>query len=415
MSEKTLNVFEIAQNQIKNACDKLNTDKAVYEILKNPMRVMSVSFPVRMDDGSIKSFTGYRSQHNNACGPFKGGIRFHENVNLDEVKALSTWMTFKCSVVGIPYGGGKGGITINPNDYSENEIEKISREFTKAIYPIIGEKEDIPAPDVNTNGKIISWMVDEYSKLEGELTPGAFTGKPINFYGSEARVEATGYGVANMAIKSCEKLGIDISSSKVAIQGFGNVGKFAGLYIEQAGAKIVAVSDSSATLYNPEGINIKELIKYKDIHKSIKGYDKASSIKEDIITIDVDILMPCALENQITSKNADNIKAKIIVEGANGPTTPEADKIIFEKNIVLIPDILANSGGVIVSYFEWLQNLTRDRWSFEEVQKKQSNLMDEAFENIWELSNDYNVDIRTASYMMSIKRISEIMKLRGWY
>ena len=415
MSEKTLNVFEIAQNQIKNACDKLNTDKAVYEILKNPMRVMSVSFPVRMDDGSIKSFTGYRSQHNNACGPFKGGIRFHENVNLDEVKALSTWMTFKCSVVGIPYGGGKGGITINPNDYSENEIEKISREFTKAIYPIIGEKEDIPAPDVNTNGKIISWMVDEYSKLEGELTPGAFTGKPINFYGSEARVEATGYGVANMAIKSCEKLGIDISNSKVAIQGFGNVGKFAGLYIEQAGAKVVAVSDSSATLYNPEGINIKELIKYKDIHKSIKGYDKASSIKEDIITIDVDILMPCALENQITSKNADNIKAKIIVEGANGPTTPEADKIIFEKNIVLIPDILANSGGVIVSYFEWLQNLTRDRWNFEEVQKKQRNLMDEAFENIWELSNYYNVDIRTASYMMSIKRISEIMKLRGWY
>ena len=415
MSEKTLNVFEIAQNQIKNACDKLNTDKAVYEILKNPMRVMSVSFPVRMDDGSIKSFTGYRSQHNNACGPFKGGIRFHENVNLDEVKALSTWMTFKCSVVGIPYGGGKGGITINPNDYSENEIEKISREFTKAIYPIIGEKEDIPAPDVNTNEKIISWMVDEYSKLEGELTPGAFTGKPINFYGSEARVEATGYGVANMAIKSCEKLGIDISNSKVAIQGFGNVGKFAGLYIEQAGAKVVAVSDSSATLYNPEGINIKELIKYKDIHKSIKGYDKASSIKEDIIIIDVDILIPCALENQITSKNADNIKAKIIVEGANGPTTPEADKIIFEKNIVLIPDILANSGGVIVSYFEWLQNLTRDRWNFEEVQKKQRNLMDEAFENIWELSNYYNVDIRTASYMMSIKRISEIMKLRGWY
>lgn len=415
MSEKTLNVFEIAQNQIKNACDKLNIDKAVYEILKNPMRVMSVSFPVKMDDGSIKSFTGYRSQHNNACGPFKGGIRFHENVNLDEVKALSTWMTFKCSVIGIPYGGGKGGITINPNDYSENEIEKISREFTKAIYPIIGEKEDIPAPDVNTNGKIISWMVDEYSKLEGELTPGAFTGKPINFYGSEARVEATGYGVANMAIKSCEKLGIDISSSKVAIQGFGNVGKFAGLYIEQAGAKVVAVSDSSATLYNPEGINIKELIKYKDIHKSIKGYDKASLIKEDIITIDVDILMPCALESQITSKNADNIKAKIIVEGANGPTTPEADKIIFEKNILLIPDILANSGGVIVSYFEWLQNLTRDRWSFEEVQKKQRNLMDEAFENIWELSNDYNVDIRTASYMMSIKRISEIMKLRGWY
>lgn len=415
MSEKTLNVFEIARLQIKNACDKLNADPEVYEILKNPMRVMSVSFHVKMDDGSIKSFVGYRSQHNNACGPFKGGIRFHPNVTIDEVKALSTWMTFKCSVVGIPYGGGKGGIAIDPKDYSKNEIEQISRGFVKAISPIIGEKEDIPAPDVNTNGQIMSWMVDEYSKVTGKFQPGTFTGKPVNFYGSQARNEATGYGVANMAIKSCEKLAIDIANSRVALQGFGNVGKFAGLYIEEAGAKVVAVSDNSGTLYNSEGINIKELIKYKDINKSIKNYDKASLIEEDIITMDVDILMPCALENQITSKNANNIKAKIIVEGANGPTTPEADKIIFEKDIVLIPDILANSGGVTVSYFEWVQNLMRDKWSFEEVQSKQRKLMDKAFEEIWQLSNEFNVDIRTASYMMSIKRISETMKLRGWY
>ena len=259
MSEKTLNVLEIARSQVKSACDKLNLDSAVYEILKNPMRVMEVSFPVKMDDGSIKNFTGYRSQHNNACGPFKGGIRFHPNVTIDEVKALSMWMTFKCSVVGIPYGGGKGGIAINPKKYSQGEIERISRGFAKSISPIIGEKEDIPAPDVNTNGTIMSWMVDEYSKVTGQFQPGAFTGKPVNFYGSLARNEATGYGVANMAIKCCEKIGLDITKSRVALQGFGNVGSYAGIYMEEAGAKVIAVSDNSATLYNEEVINIKEL------------------------------------------------------------------------------------------------------------------------------------------------------------
>lgn len=415
MSEKTLNVLEIARLQVKNACEKLNADPAVYEILKNPMRVMEVSFPVKMDNGTIKSFTGYRSQHNNACGPFKGGIRFHPNVTIDEVKALSTWMTFKCSVVGIPYGGGKGGIAIDPKEYSQGEIERISRGFARAISPIIGEKEDIPAPDVNTNGTIMSWMVDEYSKVTGQFQPGVFTGKPIEFYGSLARNEATGYGVANMAIKCCEKIGLDITKSRVAIQGFGNVGSFAGIYIEEAGAKVVAVSDNSATLYNPDGIDVKKLLEYKNMNRKIKGFDGAREIHEDIVTMDIDIFMPCALENQITSKNANNIMAKIVVEGANGPTTPEADEILKYKNIILIPDILANSGGVTVSYFEWVQDLMRDKWSFEEVQEKQFKLMNNAFEEIWNLSKEFNTDMRTSAYMMSIKRISETMKLRGWY
>lgn len=415
MGEKTLNVFQIARSQIKNACDKLGTDPAVYEILKNPMRVMEVSFPVKMDDGTTKSFTGYRSQHNNACGPFKGGIRFHPAVCMDEVKALSTWMTFKCSVVGIPYGGGKGGMAIDPRDYSEAELERISRGFARAISPIIGEKEDIPAPDVNTNGKIMSWMVDEYAQVTGQFQPGVFTGKPVDFYGSLARTEATGYGVAIMAMEAAKKLEIDLNNVTVALQGFGNVGSFAGMYIEEAGAKVVAVADSTGTIYNKDGIDIKALIEYNKNHRGIKGFEGATVIEENILTMDVDILMPCALENQLTSQNAGDIKAKIISEGANGPTTPEADTILFEKGINLIPDILANSGGVTVSYFEWVQNLNRYSWTFEEVQEKQRVLMKNAFEEIWKLAKEYEVDMRTAAYMMSIKRIAEAMKMRGWY
>ncbi|HSQ87345.1 Glu/Leu/Phe/Val dehydrogenase [Romboutsia sp.] len=415
MAEKTLNVFEIARLQVKNACDKLGADSAVYEILKNPMRVMEVSFPVKMDDGTTKSFTGYRSQHNNACGPFKGGLRFHPAVCMDEVKALSTWMTFKCSVVGIPYGGGKGGMAIDPRDYSEAELERISRGFARAIAPIIGEKEDIPAPDVNTNGQIMSWMVDEYAQATGEFQPGVFTGKPVDFYGSLARTEATGYGVAIMAMEAAKKLDIDLNNVTVAVQGFGNVGSYAGMYIEEAGAKVVAVGDHTGTIVNKNGIDMKALMEYSKINRGIKGFPGAELTEEDILTMDVDILMPCALENQLTSKNAEDVKAKIISEGANGPTTPEADEIFFKKGITLIPDILANSGGVTVSYFEWVQNLSRYNWSFEEVQTKQKKLMVDAFEDIWSLAKEYEVDMRTAAYMMSIKRIADAMKMRGWY
>lgn len=413
METKNFGLLEIARTQIKNACDKLELDSSVYEVLKSPMRVLEVSFPVTMDDGSIKLFTGYRAQHNNACGPFKGGLRFHPAVCLDEVKALSTWMTFKCSVVGLPYGGGKGGINIDPRDYSKSELERISRGFAKSISPIVGEYEDIPAPDLNTNGEIMVWMLDEHTKATGKFSPGAYTGKPVEFYGSLARTEATGFGVANMAIEAAKKKHMDLNSATVGIQGFGNVGSYTAKYMDEVGAKIIAVEDHTGCIYNKEGINVKELIKYNMENRCIKGFPGAIQVSQSVITMDIDILFPCALEKQITQENANEVKAKIICEGGNGPTTPEADKILYEKDVVVIPDILANSGGVTVSYFEWVQNLERVIWSFDKVQLKQKETMITAFEEIWDIMKKYCVDMRTATYMKSIKRIQEVMNLRG--
>ena len=417
MAKETLNPFEIAQKQIKSACDKLNADPAVYEILKNPMRVLEVSFPVKLDNGTVKTFVGYRSQHNNAVGPFKGGLRFHPDVTKDEVKALSTWMTFKCSVAGIPYGGGKGGMAINPKDYSKAELERISKGFAKAISPIIGEKVDIPAPDVNTNGQIMSWMVDAYEEVAGKSTKGVFTGKPLEFGGSLARTEATGYGVNLTAKKALAKLNIDVKGATYAVQGFGNVGFYTAYYAHKDGAKIVAFSNSDVAVYNENGIDMEAVIKDFEENGRIaanKGYGKDITNAE-LLELEVDVLAPCALENQITSENADRIKAKVVAEGANGPTTPEADEILFKKGIVVIPDILANSGGVVVSYFEWVQNLQSYYWPFEEVQQKEDALLSGAFEDVWTLASEYKVDLRNAAYMKSIERISKAMKLRGWY
>ena len=417
MAKETLNPFEIAQKQVKSACDKLNADPAVYEILKRPMRVLEVSFPIKLDDGTVKIFTGYRSQHNNAVGPFKGGLRFHPDVTRDEVKALSTWMTFKCSVAGIPYGGGKGGMAINPKDYSKAELERISKGFAKAISPIIGEKVDIPAPDVNTNGQIMSWMVDAYEEVAGKSTKGVFTGKPLEFGGSLARTEATGYGVNLTAKKALAKLNIDVKGATYAVQGFGNVGFYTAYYAYKDGAKIVAFSNSHVAIYNENGIDMEAIIKDFEENGRIltnKGYGKDITNAE-LLGLEVDVLAPCALENQITSENADRVKAKVVAEGANGPTTPEADAVLFNKGIVVIPDILANSGGVVVSYFEWVQNLQSHYWTFEEVQQKEDALLSTAFEDVWKLAADYKVDLRNAAYMKSIERISKAMKLRGWY
>lgn len=415
--KETLNPFEIAQKQVKAACDRLNADPAVYEILKNPMRVLEVTFPVKLDDGSIKTFTGYRAQHNNAVGPYKGGIRFHPNVNLDEVKALSTWMTFKCCVAGVPYGGGKGGITLDPKQYSEAELERISRAYAQAIAPLIGEKIDIPAPDVNTNGKIMAWMVDAYENIAKKSTPGVFTGKPVEFGGSLARNEATGYGVNLAAIQALEKIGKDVKGATYAIQGFGNVGYHTGLYAHESGAKVVAVSTVDVAIYNENGIDMAALLKEYQTNGFITneaGYGKEITNAE-LLALDVDVLAPCALENQLTSENAGNVRAKIVVEGANGPTTPEADAILREKGVLLVPDILANCGGVVVSYFEWAQNLQGYSWTFEEVQQKEADVLRRAFADIWNLSQEYDTDMRTASYMMSIRRVEKAMKFRGWY
>ena len=416
-AKETLNPFEIARKQVKTACDRLNADPAVYEILKSPQRVLEVTFPVKLDNGTVKTFTGYRSQHNNAVGPYKGGVRFHPNVNLDEVKALSIWMTIKCCVAGIPYGGGKGGITLDPRDYSEAELERISRAYSEAISPLIGEKIDIPAPDVNTNGKIMSWMVDAYENVVKKSAPGVFTGKPVEFGGSLARTKATGYGVNFAAVQALEKLGKDVKGATYAIQGFGNVGYHTGYYAHQSGAKVVAVSTVDVAIYNENGLDMEALFKEfqeKGFITNEAGYGKEISNAE-LLALDVDVLAPCALENQLTSENAGKVRAKIVVEGANGPTTPEADAILRQNGVLVVPDILANCGGVVVSYFEWVQNLQGYYWEFDEVQEKETVVLRRAFRDIWNLAQEYDVDLRTASYMMSIRRVEKAMKLRGWY
>ena len=416
-AKETLNPFEIARKQVKTACDRLNADPAVYEILKSPQRVLEVTFPVKLDNGTVKTFTGYRSQHNNAVGPYKGGVRFHTNVNLDEVKALSIWMTIKCCVAGIPYGGGKGGITLDPRDYSEAELERIARAYSEAISPLIGEKIDIPAPDVNTNGKIMSWMVDAYENVVKKSAPGVFTGKPVEFGGSLARTEATGYGVNFAAVQALEKLGKDVKGATYAIQGFGNVGYHTGYYAHQSGAKVVAVSTVDVAIYNENGLDMEALFKEfqeKGFITNEAGYGKEISNAE-LLALDVDVLAPCALENQLTSENAGKVRAKIVVEGANGPTTPEADAILRQNGVLVVPDILANCGGVVVSYFEWVQNLQGYYWEFDEVQEKETVVLRRAFRDIWNLAQEYDVDLRTASYMMSIRRVEKAMKLRGWY
>ncbi|WIV11981.1 Glu/Leu/Phe/Val dehydrogenase [Proteiniborus sp. MB09-C3] len=419
MAEKTLNPFEIVQQQIRSACDKLGAEEAVYELLKQPLRTLEVNFPVKMDDGSIRVFTGYRAQHNDALGPAKGGVRFHPGVNFDEVKALSAWMTFKCGVVGVPYGGGKGGIIVDPSELSQGELERLSRAYIIAISPVIGEKKDIPAPDVGTNPQVMSWMADEYSKMRGENVPGIITGKPVAYGGSLARHEATGYGVALMMREAAKKNGLDLKGLKVAVQGFGNVGSFAALYAEELGAKVVAISDFSCCLVDENGIDVKALGAYaaNNKNKFITGYGNGTRElnREEIFGIECDIFSPCALENSITSQTVDKIKARIVVEGANGPTTPEANKALNEKGVFVVPDILSNAGGVTVSYFEWVQNLMNHYWPFDEVQEKQEQLMVKAFNEIISLKEQYNVDMRTAAYMISIKKVADAMKLRGWY
>jgi glutamate dehydrogenase len=412
---EVLNPFKIVQQQVKMVCDKLGYENSVYEILKEPEKVLVVSIPVKMDDGSIKTFIGYRSQHSTALGPAKGGVRFHPDVTLDEVKALSTWMTFKCGVVGIPYGGGKGGVVCNPKELSRGELERLSRGFFRAIYPIIGPEKDIPAPDVYTNAQVMAWFVDEYSSLKGYYSPGVVTGKPIRLGGSAGRTEATGRGCMFTIREAAKEIGLDMKGAAVAVQGSGNVGGIAAKLIAELGSKIVAMSDSKGGVYNPDGIDPDAVLEHKAKTGSVLGFPGSQEISNDeLLELDVDILVPAALENVITSKNAANIKAKIIGEGANGPTTPEADKILYEKGILVIPDILANAGGVTVSYFEWVQNLMNFYWTEEEVNNRLEGIMVRAFKEVYQMHKEHKVNMRDAAYMVSIQRVAEAMKLRGW-
>lgn len=413
MSE-SLNPYEIAQRQIEAAAEKLNLNQGIVEILKKPMRVLAVSFPVKMDDGSIQVFEGFRSQHNDAIGPAKGGIRFHPSVTMDEVKALSMWMSVKCGVVGLPYGGAKGGVICDPRKLSEGELERVSRGFMEAISQIVGPDKDIPAPDVYTNPKIMGWMMDTFSRLNHKFSPGVITGKPLILGGSKGRNESTARGCVFTIVEAMKEIGKPMQGATVAIQGFGNVGRISARLLHERGCKIVAVSDSNGAVYDPNGLDIAKLEQRKDSRLPLDG-DGASKIGQDeLLELEVDILLPAALENAITSENAGRIKASIIAEAANGPLTPDADEIVNEKGVLVIPDILANSGGVTVSYFEWVQNLMNYYWSEEEVNGKLADVMIRSFHEVNQLAKQHNTNLRTAAYMISLQRIAEAMKARGW-
>ena len=418
---KNINPVDSVQQEIKFACKKLGLGQSYYELLKEPERVLIVNVPVKMDDGTTKTFTGYRAQHCTIMGPAKGGFRYHPDVCLDEVKGLSMWMTFKCAVVGIPYGGAKGGITCNPAELSKGELERLTRNYLRAINAIVGPEKDIPAPDVNTNAQIMAWFMDEFSMLKGYNVPGVVTGKPIALGGSQGRTQATGYGVTTAVKKACEAMKIDIAKTNIAIQGFGNVGSYTALYCSKNGAKIVAIGEwdkevGTYALYNEKGLDIEKIFDYKAQNGSIVNFPDAKRISlDEFWTLDnIDILIPAALENAINENNAPNIKTKIIVEAANGPTTPDADKIIAEKGITVFPDILCNAGGVTASYFEWVQNLMNFYWTEEEINSKLEHILIKAFDDVYNMHKDANVSLRQAAYLVAIKRITDNMKMRGW-
>jgi len=411
--KKMNNPFENAIKQLEKANAFVKVEPRIFELIKKPKRIINVKIPVKMDNGQEVSFEGYRIQHNDSRGPFKGGIRYHPNVSMDEVKALSTWMTLKCAVANIPFGGGKGGIIVDPKKLSKSELERLSREYIKKIAQYIGPDKDIPAPDVYTDSQIMSWMLDEFEKINGKHIPGVITGKPIELGGSLGRDKATAQGgvfVLEAAIKA-----LKFSGKKVAIQGFGNAGSVAAEILYNNGFTIIAVSDSKGGIYSEKGINIPKLMEHKKKTDSVQGFTGTKNItNEQLLELDTDILIPAALENQITIANANKIKAKIILELANGPTTPEADEILFKRGIHVIPDILANSGGVSVSYFEWVQNLQNYYWDLEEVNKKLKKLMQDAFANVFERTQKYKTDLRTGANILALERVSKAMQLRGY-
>ncbi len=408
------NPYQVAIRQLEIVADKMNLDPDILEVLKYPKRTLEVAIPVRMDDGHIQVFRGFRVQHHDALGPYKGGIRYHPKVCLDEVRALAIWMTMKCAVIGLPYGGGKGGIICNPKEMSVTELERLTRRFTSGIMEIIGPYRDVPAPDVYTSGREMAWIFDTYSQAKGYAVPEVVTGKPVEVGGSLGRLEATSRGVVISVREAAKHTNLDLKNATCAVQGFGNVGYHAALLQAEYGTKIVAVSDSRGGIYNPKGFNPSEVKIHKEKTGSVIDYPGTKKITNaDILELDVDLLIPAALENQILAHNAPRIKAKIISEGANGPTTPDADDILYEQGILLIPDILANAGGVTVSYFEWLQNLTRESWTEEEVNQKLEQRMVTAFKEVYEIGKREKVHMRTAAYILALQRISDAIKIRG--
>jgi len=421
---KKFSVAEMSRQQVETAAKAMNLPKSISDVLMCPKRVLRVTFPIKMDDGSVQCFTGYRCQYNDGRGPTKGGVRYHPDVCEDEVIALAAWMTWKCSLVDLPYGGAKGGVICDPLKLSERELEKITRRYTAEIMPVLGPNKDIPAPDVFTTSKTMAWMMDTFSMMTGHTEPAVVTGKPEVLGGSKGRKEATGRGVAIITRELYRALNKPLKDAKVIIQGFGNVGSYAAYFLNQMGAKIVAVSDSSTGIIDPAGLDVKSLMECVEKHKLLEPYTKGKKVSRDeILYQEADILIPAALENQIREDNADKIKVKVIVEGANGPTTPAADKILEKRGVYVAPDILANAGGVIVSHFEWVQALSGLYWEEKEVNDRLEHKLVKTFSEVWNKAKNMNPDplqkggmnvsLRVAAYVVALERIAEVYKYRG--
>lgn len=409
-----LDVLGSTQTVIKQALTKLGYPTEMYELLSEPLRMLTVRIPIRMDDGSTKIFTGYRAQHNDSVGPTKGGVRFHPDVTEREVKALSIWMSLKSGIVDLPYGGGKGGIVCDPREMSFRELERLSRGYVRAISQVVGPTKDIPAPDVFTNSQIMAWMLDEYSKIREFDSPNFITGKPLVLGGSHGRESATARGVTICINEACKKAGIELTDARVVIQGFGNAGSFLAKFLHDAGATIVGIGDAYGALYEPDGLDVDYLLDRRDSFGTVTKLFKNTITNEELLELDCDILVPAAIENQITKENADQIKASIIVEAANGPTTMEATEMLAERGVLLVPDVLASSGGVTVSYFEWVQNNQGYYWTDDEVERKLEVMIKGAFNNIYQLSRSRKVNMRLAAYMIGVRKMAEASRFRGW-
>ncbi|MFM2104198.1 MAG: hypothetical protein RL006_365 [Chloroflexota bacterium] len=414
MSQKS--AWAVAQQQFDLAAKRLNLDPGIAAVLREPRRQLTVHFPVRMDDGTTRVFEGHRVQHNLGRGPAKGGIRFHQDVNVDEVKALAMWMSWKCAVMDLPYGGGKGGVTVDPKQLSVGELERLTRRFTTEIAVIIGPEADIPAPDVNTNSQTMAWMMDTFSMHAGHTVPGVVTGKPIALGGSKGRNEATARGAVICVREAAAKIGLNLKGATVVVQGYGNAGSIAARLISDLGAKVIAVSDSSGGIQNLAGLDLAAVDAHKKKTGSVVGFAGATAVSNQaILEISCDVLIPAALENQITAENAAKIKTKIVAEAANGPTTPEADEVLFANGAMVIPDILCNAGGVTVSYFEWVQDLNRDFWEEEEVNLRLEKKMVRAFNEVYDMAQAQKSHLRTGAYLLSVKRVADAMSVRGIY
>jgi glutamate dehydrogenase (NAD(P)+) len=410
------NIWAVAQSQFDHAAEKLDLDDGMRRVLRVPQRELTVNFPVTMDDGNVQVFTGHRVQHNVSRGPAKGGIRYHQDVTLDEVRALAMWMTWKCACVNIPYGGGKGGVIVDPKHLSMREVEGLTRRFTTEISPLIGPERDIPAPDVNTNAQTMAWIMDTYSMHHGYTIPGVVTGKPIAVGGSLGRNEATARGAVFTLQQWAKAKGETLEGARVAIEGYGNAGSIAATLLKAEGAIIIAVSDSTGGIHDAAGLDPAKVSAWKAEHGTVVGFPGADAVNNhELLELECDILVPAALENQITAANAPKVKAKVVAEAANGPTTPEADAILYDRGIFVIPDILCNAGGVTVSYFEWVQDMQSFFWTEARINESLKEIMDRAFEAVHHMSDRHQVDMRTAAYMVAVARVAEATTLRGLY